>query len=96
MPAQPGLGAAQMQCLPVAAGQAGKDEQQHTVIAVQPRSLTSTLQHDDLLTEQGVLGKVVRPRMGEVTGRARHQPGRQACWRQQTLERPGENDDPGR
>ena len=75
MPAQQRLGTDHMQCVAPAASQPGQEEQEQTVVAVQPRSLDAPPKHDDLLTEQGVLGNELRARTGEVTGRGCDQSG---------------------
>ena len=80
MPAQQRLGTDHMQCVAPAASQPGQEEQQQTVVAVQPSSLDTTPQQDILLTEQGVLGNELRARAGEDTGRGYDQPGPWPYW----------------
>ena len=45
-----------MQGVSPSAGQSGQDDEEHAIVVVEPRALNAATQHDELLSEQGVLG----------------------------------------
>ena len=61
MPAQQRLGADHVQGVSPSAGQSGQGEEEHAVVAVEPRPLDAATQYDELLTQRQILGDQVGP-----------------------------------
>ena len=68
MPAQQRLGADPMQRVAPSVSQAHQDEEEQAIVAVEARPVDVATQHDNLLTEQRVLGHELRPRASEIPG----------------------------
>ena len=56
MPAQQRLGIDDVKGVPPSAAQPGQDEQEQAILAMDSRSPDTATEHDDLLTEQSILG----------------------------------------
>ena len=54
---------------------------------MESRPLVASTQHDDLLSEQRVLGEELRSRASEITRGASYQHRYRACWPKQALQR---------
>ena len=77
------------------AGEPGQDEQEHAVLAVKPRSPDAATEHNDLLTQQSILGQELRACASEISGDTDPNLRRRAGGSKQTLERSDEGTDQG-
>jgi len=63
-----------MQCVAPSSSQPRQDEQEQAIVVVQARPVDLAAEHNDLLTEQRVLGQKLGARSAEVSGGTDRQP----------------------